>query len=77
MGKKRDMGFSKSLGSQTFSWSTDMSQQALYQVLSIHGYGVTQIVRDEKRLLLHCQPQPHDILRTAQSDTIDSGDCPT
>ena len=26
-----------------------MSQQALYQVLSIHGYQVTQIERDEKR----------------------------
>ena len=38
-----------------------MSQQALYQVLSIHGYGVTRIVRDEKRLLLHCQPQPHRV----------------
>ena len=47
--KKRDMGFSKSLGYHTFSWSTDMSQQALYQVLSIHGYQVTQIERDEKR----------------------------
>ena len=55
------MGFSKSLGYHTFSWSADMSQQALYQVLSIHGYGVTQIVRDEKRLLLHCQPQPHRV----------------
>lgn len=54
------MGFSKR-GYYTFSWSTDMSQQALYQVLSIHGYGVTRIVRDEKRLLLHCQPQPHRV----------------
>jgi len=55
------MGFSKSLGYQTFSWSTDMSQQALYQVLSIHGYQVTQIERDEKRLLLYCQPQLHRV----------------
>jgi hypothetical protein len=53
------MGFSKSFGYQTFSWSTGMSQQALYQVLSIHGYQVTRIDRDEKRLLLYCRPQPH------------------
>jgi transposase len=55
-----------------------MSQQALYQVLSIHGYRVTQIERDEKRLLLHCQPQPHrvccpqcgsrDVIRRGEQD---------
>lgn len=38
-----------------------MSQQALYQVLGIHGYGVTQVIRDEKRLLLCCRPQPHRV----------------
>ncbi|MBC7852092.1 MAG: ISL3 family transposase [Pirellulaceae bacterium] len=38
-----------------------MSQQALYQVLGIYGYGVTQIERDEKRLLLRCRPQPHRV----------------
>jgi transposase len=61
IGKRWDMGFSKSLGYHTFSWSTDMSQQALYQILSLHGYQVTRIDRDEKRLLLFCQPQPHRV----------------
>ena len=40
-----------------------MSQQALYQVLSIQGYQVTQIERDEKRLLLRisipCRESPN------------------
>ena len=53
-----------------------MSQQALYQVLSIHGYQVTRIVRDEKRLLLHCQPHrvccpkcgSHDVLRRGEQE---------
>jgi transposase len=38
-----------------------MSQQCLYQVLGLSGYGVTKLERDEKRLLVHCQPQPHRI----------------
>ncbi len=39
------MGFSKK-GYYTFSWSTDMSHLALYQVLSIHGYRVTEVQWD-------------------------------
>ncbi len=53
-----------------------MSQQALYQVLGMHGYQVTQIQRDEKRLLLHCRPQPHRVCcpQCGSRDVIQRGE---
>jgi len=36
-----------------------MSQRALYQVLSLSGYRVTKLEPDEKKLLVHLEPQPH------------------
>src|SRR5438045_911113 len=36
-----------------------MSHQALYQVLSLSGYRVTRLEREEKKLLVHLEPQPH------------------
>jgi len=48
-------------GYHTFSWSTDMSQQALYQILGLHGYQITDVERDEKQLLVHARPQPHRV----------------
>ena len=38
-----------------------MSQQALYQILGLHGYQVTNVERDEKRLIVHARPQPHRV----------------
>ncbi len=38
-----------------------MSLQKLYQVLGLRGYRVRELETDEKRLLLHCEPQPHRI----------------
>lgn len=58
------MRFSKR-GYHTFSWSTDMSQQALYQILGLHGYQVTNVERDEKQLLVHARPQPHRVCCSA------------
>src|SRR5688572_22463614 len=48
-------------GYHTFSWSTDMSQQALYQILGLHGYQITNVECEEKQLLLHARPQPHRV----------------
>jgi transposase len=38
-----------------------MSQQDLYQVLSLQGYRVLRLERADKMLLLHIEPQPHRI----------------
>ena len=38
-----------------------MSQQALYQILGLHGYRVTEVEREEKRLVVHAEPQPHRV----------------
>lgn len=54
------MRFSKG-GYHTSLWSTDMSQQALYQILGLHGYQVTSVERDEKQLIVQARPQPHRV----------------
>lgn len=38
-----------------------MSQQALYQILGLHGYQVTSVERIEKQLVVHARPQPHRV----------------
>lgn len=38
-----------------------MSQQALYQILGLHGYEITKVEREEKQLLVHARPQPHRV----------------
>ena len=38
-----------------------MSQQALYQILGLHGYQVSNVERDEKQLFVHARPQPHRV----------------
>lgn len=42
-----------------------MSQQALYQVLGLYGYQVTNLERDEKQLFVHARPQPHRVCCSA------------
>ena len=38
-----------------------MSQQALYQILGLTGYEVTDVKREEKQLRVHVRPQPHRV----------------
>jgi transposase len=38
-----------------------MSQRALYQVLSLSGYRVLRLEQEEKKLLVHLEPQPHRV----------------
>lgn len=37
------------------------SQQWLYPIFHLRGYRVTQVETDERRLLLHVEPQPHKV----------------
>ncbi|QDU29277.1 hypothetical protein ETAA8_43840 [Anatilimnocola aggregata] len=36
-----------------------MSHQALYQILGLHGYQITNVERELKQLLVHARPQAH------------------
>jgi transposase len=38
-----------------------MSQQWLYPIFRCHGYRVNRVEREERRLLLHVEPQPHKV----------------
>ena len=38
-----------------------MSQQWLYPIFHCHGYRVNKVEREERRLLLHVEPQPHKV----------------